>query len=158
MIENRNSVRAIVLTPERQVLLMQIRAPQGGDPLWITPGGGLEDGEDAEAGLRRELMEELGLEAFELGPLLWRRHATFDWGEKRICQREDYRAVHVPRFEPVMSDAVEAKVLEQFRWWPVAALATTDERFIPLSLHEIVRSYLADGPPREPPPVEVVVD
>ena len=62
------------------------------------------------------------------------------------------------RFEPVMSDPVEARVLTHFRWWPVAALATTDQRLIPLSLHEIVRSYLADGPPREPPPVEVVVD
>ena len=158
MIENRYSVRAIVLTPEPEILLMQIRAPQGGDPLWITPGGGLEDGEDAEAGLRRELREELGLEAFERGPLLWRRRSTFSWGDRRICQDEEYRAVHVARFEPLMSDEVEVKALEQFRWWPVAALATTDQRLIPLSLHEIVRSYLADGPPREPPPVEVVVD
>ena len=80
VIIERNAVRAIVLTPEPKVLLMRIRAPEGGDWFWITPGGGLEAGETEEAGLRRELKEELGLERFEVGPLVWRRQHTFNWG------------------------------------------------------------------------------
>jgi len=71
VIIERNAVRAIVLTPELKVLLMRVRAPEGGDWFWITPGGGLEPGETEEVGLRRELKEELGLQRFEIGPLVW---------------------------------------------------------------------------------------
>lgn len=158
MIVHRHAVRAILLTPEQDILLMRIRPPEGGQPFWITPGGGLLEGESIEDGLRRELMEELGIDGFTVGPLLWRRQHTFDWGERRICQREEYRAVHVARFEPQMSDAVEAEVLEEFRWWPVAALEDADEVFTPTTLAKIVNRYLAEGPPSEPLAMEVLVD
>src|SRR5205809_467428 len=104
MIIERQAIRAILLTPDQEVLLLRIRPPQGGDWFWITPGGGLEPGETVEAGLRRELREELGLEHFAIGSLLWRRQHTFNWAEKRIRQREQYHIVHVTRFEPRMSD------------------------------------------------------
>ena len=158
VIIQRNAVRAIVLTPELKVLLMRIRPPQGGDWFWITPGGGLEFGETEEAGLRRELKEELGLERFEVGPLVWRRQHTFDWGGQRICQREQYRIVHVAEFEPAMSDLVEAKVLDQFRWWRTDELAEAREALTPQSLAEIVGRYLMHGAPADTTHVEVLVD
>ena len=71
----------------QEILLLRIRPPQGGAAFWITPGGGLDTGETAESGLRRELKEELGLEHFVMGPLVWRRQHTFDLAGKRICQR-----------------------------------------------------------------------
>jgi 8-oxo-dGTP pyrophosphatase MutT (NUDIX family) len=157
-IRHRQAVRALLLTGDHEILLMQIRAPQGGDPFWIAPGGGLEPGEAMEAGLRRELAEELGLNTFEIGPVLCRRQHTFDWGEQRICQREEYRAVHVARFEPRMTDAVEARVLQQFRWWRIADLARSTERFTPLALADIVQRYLTEGAPSAAPDVEVLVD
>jgi 8-oxo-dGTP pyrophosphatase MutT (NUDIX family) len=158
MIIYRQAVRAILLTPAREILMMQIREPGGGARFWITPGGGMEDGENFDTTLRRELKEELGLEAFDIGPLLWRRQHTFNWGEKRYCQREEYRAVHVPRFAPVMSDATEAAVLQEFRWWPLAEMAASVERFTPLALAEIAGRYLADGAPDPIPDMEVLVD
>jgi 8-oxo-dGTP pyrophosphatase MutT (NUDIX family) len=158
LIIEREAIRAILLTPEREVLLLRIRPPEGGDWFWITPGGGLEPGETIEAGLRRELMEELGLGQFVLGPVVWLRQHTFTWAEKRICQREKYYIIHVARFEPHMSDATEAKVLDRFHWWPVAELARARERLTPLSLAQIVARYLLQGPPRAPLEVEVLVD
>ncbi len=154
----RNAVRAIVLTPELKVLLMRIRPPQGGDWFWITPGGGLESGETEEAGLRRELKEELGLERFEVGPLVWRRQHTFDWGGQRICQREQYRIVRVADFEPEISDMVEAKVLDRFRWWHADELTEAREALTPRSLADIVARYLAHGAPADVTHVEVLVD
>ena len=92
----RYAIRAILLTPEREVLLMRIRAPQG--------------------------------------------------------------VVHVERFDPHMSDEVEARVLDRFQWWSVDALALIDEDLTPTSLHDILARYLQDGAPRSPLELEVLVD
>jgi 8-oxo-dGTP pyrophosphatase MutT (NUDIX family) len=154
---HRQAVRAVILTPDCEVLLMRIKPPQCGF-LWITPGGGMEAGETAETALRRELAEELGLERFEVGPLVWRRRHTFDWGERRISQREEFRVVHLDRFAPVMSDAVEAEILDGFRWWRVADLGQVEDRLAPLSLAQIIERYLRDGAPEALPDEEVTVD
>jgi len=158
LIVEREAVRAILLTPERDVLLLRIRPPEGGGSFWITPGGGFEPDETVEAGLRRELKEELGLEQFALGPLVWLRQHTFTWAGKRICQREQYYIAHATRFVPRMSDAHEAKALDRFRWWPVHELAHARERLTPISLAEIMSRYLAYGPPSLPLETEVLVD
>jgi 8-oxo-dGTP pyrophosphatase MutT (NUDIX family) len=158
MILDREAVRAILLTKENEVLLLRIHPPGESRHFWIAPGGGLERGETHESALKRELREEVGLEHFVIGPLVWRRQHTFNWAGRRICQRERYHVVHVDRFEPRMSDAVEAGVLDQFRWWPASDLAHASERLTPLSLAQIVARYLVDGPPPEPLDVEVLVD
>jgi 8-oxo-dGTP pyrophosphatase MutT (NUDIX family) len=158
VIVEREAVKAILLTPQEEVLLLRIRPPKGGDAFWIPPGGGLEQSETPSAGLRRELKEELDLEDFTMGPLLWLRQHTFNWGDKRFCQREQYYVVHVSRFQPRMSDLIEVKSLDRFHWWPLAELESTAERVTPLALARIVSEYLAQGAPSGPLELEVVVD
>jgi 8-oxo-dGTP pyrophosphatase MutT (NUDIX family) len=157
-IVERDAVRAILLTPQNEVLLMRIRPPNAGESFWITPGGGLESGETTEQCLRRELREELGLVQFELGPLVWRRQHTFNWAHRRICQRESYHVVRVEKFEPCMTDEVESKVLERFQWWRAHDLSLAGEPLTPLSLADIVAGYLSNGAPTAPLETEVLVD
>ena len=64
----RTAARALIISPNREVLLMRIHAPQGGKSFWIAPGGGLDPGEEMESGLRRELREELDLLADSVVP------------------------------------------------------------------------------------------
>jgi 8-oxo-dGTP pyrophosphatase MutT (NUDIX family)/GNAT superfamily N-acetyltransferase len=155
----RESIRAILLTSANEVLLLRIRPPDGRNSWWITPGGGLEPGETVEEGLKRELQEELGLDEFELGPLVWRRQHTFNWAGKRICQRERYYIVRIDRrFEPRMADAVEAQALDRFRWWAAEELAQSSEPLTPLSLAKIVACYLECGAPSGPLELEALVD
>lgn len=159
MIVERDAVRAIILTPENEVLLLRIHSPDDEKRFWwIAPGGGREPGEAVEEALKRELQEELCLNEYTVGPLVWRRQHTFNWAGKRVRQTERYYIVHADRFEPRMSDPVEAKLLDRFRWWPVAELANSSERLTPLSLAQIVARYLAEGAPQEPLDIEILVD
>ncbi|WP_457825197.1 hypothetical protein, partial [Staphylococcus aureus] len=83
---------------------------------------------------------------------------TFTFGGRRLCQREDYFAVHVERFDPVMTDEIEVKVLDAFRWWRFVDLHAAAEPLTPLSLADIVERYLHGGPPRPLPEIEILVD
>ena len=157
-VNERDAARAILLTPEREVLLLRVRPPHVDYAFWIAPGGGVEPGETVEACLRRELREEVGLDRLTVGPLVWRRQHTFNLAGRRICQRERYHVVPVEKFEPRMSDELESEFLDRFQWWRTDELSSTRERLTPLSLADIVARYLREGAPTEPIEVEVLVD
>lgn len=61
-------VAALVQRDDGAVLLSQRRADQGMPLKWELPGGKIEAGESPEAALRREIAEELGVEA-EVGAI-----------------------------------------------------------------------------------------
>lgn len=42
-VQLRRAVRAVMLTPDRRVLLMRVQEPLSGRTFWITPGGGIEE-------------------------------------------------------------------------------------------------------------------
>lgn len=152
----RQAVRAILLTPQDEVLLMRLKAD--GKIFWITPGGGIEAGESPHQALLRELSEEVGLDDAAIGPLLWRRQQTTTYYKKLWRQNEEYYLVETERFVPQMSDRIEARLVTEFRWWHLDELAEAEEVISPLSLERIVSDYLARGAPDPVPPTEIVVD
>ena len=151
----RRAVRAVMLTPDRQVLLMRVEEPISGRTFWITPGGGIEDGEDAEACLLREIQEETGAAGYRVGPAVWTRRHRFDWNGKSIDQRELYYLVHSDHFVPTMSDAKEMVVHRGFRWWSVKEIQESPDRFAPTRLGDCLAELVANGPGGEPVDVGV---
>jgi hypothetical protein len=57
-----------------------------------------------------------------------------------------------------MSDELESRVLDSFRWWHASELFGAPEPLTPPSLATIVARYLEHGAPPEPLDVEIVVD
>jgi G:T/U-mismatch repair DNA glycosylase/8-oxo-dGTP pyrophosphatase MutT (NUDIX family) len=148
---DRAAARALVLDRHGRTLLVEFRDPSGsGQIWWATPGGGIDEGEDVEAALRRELGEEIGLTEFELGPELWRREHTFAWDGRIFRQRERNWLVRVEEHRPAPRVDLAAEHVGEIRWWTGDELDATDEVLVPARLPELLRDLLRDGPPREP--------
>ena len=64
-------VRAIVLDDSKRMLL--VRQHHDGKDIWMVPGGGIEDGENAAEAAIREVEEETGLQIGVGGRPSWTR-------------------------------------------------------------------------------------
>ena len=136
--EDREAVRALVVDRRDRVLLLCWENPAG--RWWITPGGGVCEGENDEAALRRELLEEVGLTTPELGARVFERTHVLPWGEHLLRQHERYYLVRVDSLsvEPTIDLAPEN--VTGHRWWSLDELDATDERIAPDRLAALVRS------------------
>jgi len=142
----RNAARVLLLDPEGRVLLVE-----GGDPAdlaagtwWFTPGGGLEDGEDARTAAAREAFEETGHRVAELiGPVA-RRSSVFPFDGRLIEQREQFFVAHVPVFEPTTGGwtELERRALTGLRWWTLEELRATTVTLYPEHLADLVAEQL----------------
>ncbi|MFA6963506.1 MAG: NUDIX hydrolase [Patescibacteria group bacterium] len=69
---HRDSAYGIALNDGRVLL---VKSPDFG--FWVIPGGGVEEGETLEDGLRREFLEETGFLIDEIGELFFSERLSF---------------------------------------------------------------------------------
>jgi TDG/mug DNA glycosylase family protein len=134
----RSAVRAILVDRDRRLLLMQWQRAAGA-AWWITPGGGVMEGESDEEALRRELREEVGLHEFELGPLVFERTHLLTGTERLLEQHDRFYAVRVESHEAAPSIDLAPENVIGYRWWELDELAETTERFSPPELVDLAR-------------------
>jgi TDG/mug DNA glycosylase family protein len=139
----RPAVRALVVDADDRVLLVQFENDATGDRWWATPGGGVEQGEDEHVALRRELQEEIGLDEFELGPLVWDAARTFAFQKTLYLQRNRIYLVRVHQHHPAATVDMAAEGVVETRWWTVDELEATTERLTPPELYGQLRTLLA---------------
>lgn len=114
---------------------------------WMTPGGGVDDGETTESAAAREVFEETGLrlQPEQLGPVVASRVAEFGFDGRQFRQRESFFAVKVASFTPsaVGWEDHERRAVQRLHWWPVEELRGTDERVYPRELPDLLDAVLA---------------
>lgn len=150
----RQAARAVVLAPDPAVLLVRFEFPTA--TVWAAPGGGIEPGETPADAIRRELAEEVGLSAPEIGPELWHRTHLIPFIDgSHDGQHDRYFLVPVPhRFDPeptLSAERLRAEYVFGVEWWtPSRLAAATDVLFAPRALPRLVDDLLANGPPAAP--------
>jgi 8-oxo-dGTP pyrophosphatase MutT (NUDIX family) len=149
--EIRAAARAVVLDPDDRVLLVHWVNTDHDVDVWLTPGGGVDPGEDAAEALRRELREETGLDAAVAGPVIWTRRHAFPWYGRMVEQHETFVLLRTPAFEPRPDPAaLEIEGVRDVRWWTVDEIASSRETFAPRRLAALLRDLLRDGAPTQP--------
>jgi ADP-ribose pyrophosphatase YjhB (NUDIX family) len=151
----RQAVRAIIIDGRQRVLLFKAFGDQSLTRyFWITPGGGITEGESDESALRRELREECALHQFEIGPLVWVREATFPMPDtgRLLQQRERFYLVRVDAHEVDVAgwDEFERQFMAEPRWWTLWELETSSEDFAPRDLARHLGDLIRGKMPPEP--------
>lgn len=145
----RHTARVLLMNKEDRLLLFKFGGKRG--HVWLTPGGGIDEGEALNAAAARELREETGLVVAPeaLGGLVAATGGYADMGWAEGVFREDYFFHRVDALDVDMSGFTdyERTSISEHRWWSVDELAATDERVVPWELAPLLTSILRDGPP-----------
>jgi TDG/mug DNA glycosylase family protein len=134
---DRPAVRALLVDRERRTLLL--RWEVSGHVWWITPGGGIDPGEDDDTALRRELYEELGAADVELGPVVWERVNVLPYPPRITHQPERFYLVEVDELEISPTIDLAPEGVTGHRWWTAEELEATGEPFSPPELPALLR-------------------
>ena len=154
---HRGAARLLVLTPEPQVLLLRLE-PSFRDPFWVTPGGGLNDGESYEDAARRELAEEVGRDDLDIGPCIWTRQVTFTWEQWRVHQKEQTFLVEVRAPFEAVTVFPDQEPITGHGWFTLERLRAEPETVYPVGLTGHLERLLAEGHRDGPLDLGVVVE
>ena len=131
----RPAARILLVDGQGRVLMLRF-TPADRPPLWCTPGGAVDPGETYEAAARRELWEEVGLDA-DCGPQVARRvvdFLTFEGVEVTADERYFRLDVDAHEVRAGALTALEQRLLAEWRWFSAAELAALDEAYFPADL------------------------
>ena len=150
----RAAARVILLDRHDRVFLMRFIAVERDEGfVWISPGGGLKDGESHEQAAVRELGEEIGLRDVALGPCLWLRTHVFRFAGTLYEQRERYYLCRIESHDlgdHLNEDEAERQSITDHRWWSIDEIEASTEFFAPGDLGRLLRSILRGELPDEP--------
>jgi 8-oxo-dGTP pyrophosphatase MutT (NUDIX family) len=137
----RRTARVLLVDGADRLLLMRFRFRPGTMPRpygWLTPGGGVHEGEALSSTAARELAEEVGLDvdAADLGnPVAYTSgYAELDWAAGDFRDDFFYLRVDAHEVDTSRMEELELSVHAGERWWTVDELVTTEEIIYPYGL------------------------
>ena len=156
----RQAVRAVMIDPADRVLMVQLDLSFTNWVGWVLPGGGIEEGEDVETALRRELFEETGLTNAFIGPVVCRRRQVGSGITPGYGGQEEIIHLvpcHDFALEPALAEhELRSEGIVDMRWFTVAELRALTDTIVPKALPDLVEQVLEFGGSIDPLIVDVV--
>jgi 8-oxo-dGTP pyrophosphatase MutT (NUDIX family) len=139
----REAARVAVIDAAERVLLLRTCDPAEPDAgeWWELPGGGLAPGETPPESARRELYEETGIVAEELGPRLGVIETDFSFDGNRYRQREtifSYRVTAAECAPAALEPGAEQAAHLGHEWISIATLRARRLRLHPPQLARLL--------------------
>lgn len=138
----------IVVDDNGRVLLFSVLDALDVKPTtWVTPGGGMEEGESPAEAASRELAEETGLVVGpdDLGAPVAVARGDWVFRGAPLYSEDWFFAWRAPAFEPDRSrwTELERELHRGWRWWAPEELEATSEPVLPADLGALVRRITA---------------
>ena len=144
---DRRAARVLLIDAGERALLLHGSDPaRPGQRWWMTPGGGLAEGETPAQGAARELFEETGLRAEPdaLGPPVHHETTEFSYHNRQYRQSQDFFLLRVGEWQVDTAgfDADEQRTITAHRWWSAAEIEASTEQIFPIGLAGLLRKVL----------------
>jgi 8-oxo-dGTP pyrophosphatase MutT (NUDIX family) len=153
LLPERPTTRVLLFDPAGRILLMKGLLPKAppGAGAWFPVGGGVEPGETHLEAAAREIREETGVTAFELGPIVWTRQGVLHIPQPTLF-KEVYVVARCAGGDPDRAgwEEAEREYIDDIRWWPQPDLAATPDRVFPPGLAHRLPPLIAGRYPAEP--------
>ncbi len=151
----RTAARVLLLDPADHVLLLHypvlLHAGRSMER-WLLPGGGLDPEESYEAGARRELFEETGLEIDRFEGEVFRRDFTIRWGDGTLHQHERVFLARINQLDPEIHAQERTP-----QWWTAERMISSGISTRPFELGLLVTQLISDGLPASPWKLEPLI-
>lgn len=149
--QHRETARILLTDSAGKIflLLTHFDPEVGLPPRWITPGGGIDDGETPIEAAVRELQEETGISVSQeaLGEKIGEIAGRWSWGDGQNHHTyvDHFYKLQVDSFElddSGWTDDEQRDVLE-YRWWSLAELTATGEQIGPHGLANLISNHFS---------------
>ncbi len=149
----RKSARALLINSENKILLFKFRFPQIHEKvLWVTPGGGVEEGGNFEQALKRELFEETGLIFNSIGPWVWTKEVVFNGKKGDFVSYERYYLIKSDNTDISVENMTldDVRTLNGYKWWSIDELLSSSEEFFTPQIGNLLLEVITGNIPNRP--------
>jgi 8-oxo-dGTP pyrophosphatase MutT (NUDIX family) len=150
----RRSARVVLLNDRNEVFLFRHRDSRG--TFWVTPGGGVEEGETWEEAAIREMWEETGISGIPLGPCIWTRTPAVNMFGEPAFGQERYYLVRCGMREVSNANQLdyEREVYTVSGWWSLEQMRSSQETFYPDLLCDLLLPVVSGDGVTQPIPLQ----